>query len=566
MIGKQLLMLGNIQHRVDEALVRLSNDDFAHRIWAKDPVLWNAGPNAASRIITNLDWLSVLEMMKQRIGEITAFSQEIWRDAIENVVLLGVGGSSLAREVYLNTFGIGQGLPNLQVLESTIPASIRNIESQVDFTRTLFLMSSKSGHTLETNCLFRYFWDRASTALGNDVGRSFVAITTPQSSLARFALDKGFRRVFFFPPGIWGRFRALAHPGLVPASIIGIDVPLLIDRGVDMLRACGRDINVTRNPGIVLGVALAELVRAGRDKLTILASPSLRGLGYWVEQLLAESTGKEATGVVPIEGEPLPSSMIDGHNKPYADDRAFVYLKLISEGEYDIIAARLQQMGYPIIVLEIKTLANVLQELVRWGFAVMTVTALLGISPFDEPNFAQALTNTKRILFIKDKNVTQPDETDVNGGVSYPDISVQSLLAFLEQVRPGDYIGLQAYLEPTSANHEVLQAIRMTLMDAFAVATTLGYGPRFLHSTGQLHKGGSNKGLFIQITADLPYDIPIPEFNFTFGELTRALAIGDFQALTSDRRRVTNVHLSSNVEDDLRRLLHALRRIVMDDV
>jgi len=560
MPNRQSLALGDEIHaHVDETLDVLERKNFVRRLWAKDASLWKADPQHQALIADRLGWLTVAEAMLDHVGDLTAFADEVRRAGFKHVVLLGMGGSSLAPEVYCEVFGVAPDSPGLIVLDSTNPATVLKVGRKIDLGRTLFLVSSKSGGTTETMSLYRHFAEKVRALKGDRAGESFVAITDPGTSLEKLAHERGFRRVFSAPEDIGGRFSALTYFGLVPAALIGVDVKTLLERAIKMARACGPEVKLAHNPGVFLGVALGELWKLGRDKLTFITSPSLSSFGYWVEQLVAESTGKEGRGILPVEGEPFQiSSTKHQISKVFGGDRAFVHLKLEGVDAQDRRVAALEAAGYPVIHVVVRSKIDLAQEFFRWEFATAVAGALLGIDPFDQPNVAESKDNTKRLL----AEFVEKGKLPERGVATKKSEWVESLTGLLKRVRPGDYVALLAYLEKSPGSERALRAIRKELRDALGVAVTVGYGPRFLHSTGQLHKGGANNGVFIQITADAMKDVAIPGEPYTFGTLFRAQAVGDLRALKSHKRRAVRIHLGEDVKGGLRQLQEVVHKAI----
>jgi len=542
--NRQSFALGQVQARVHETLAALEDENLARRLWAKDASLWKAEPEHQSIIANSLGWLTIADTMLGQVPELNAFADEIKQAGFRHCVLLGMGGSSLALEVYRQVFGVAPGLPDLIVLDSTDPATVLSVEHTIDPAQTLFLVSSKSGTTIETSSLYKYWAARVHAVKGDRVGENFVAITDPGTPLEKLAREAGFRRVFSSPEDVGGRFSALTYFGLVPAALIGVDVKTLLERALIMARRCSPEVKLADNPGVLLGVALGELWKAGRDKLTFVISPSLYSFGYWVEQLIAESTGKEGRGIVPIVGEPLQKA------RAYADDRAFVYLQLDGEDAQARKVEALQAAGFPVIHMTVKQKIDLGQELFRWELATAVAGKLMGINPFDQPNVAESKKNTRDLLDVFAAKGKLPER----GALTRMSEWVESLVALLRRLKPGDYVTLQAYIQRTPGHERVLRSVCKMLRDSLGVAATVGYGPRFLHSTGQLHKGGSNNGLFIQVTADAAKDVSIPGEPYTFATLIRAQAVGDLLALRRRKRRVIRIHLGDDVSGGLRQL------------
>jgi transaldolase/glucose-6-phosphate isomerase len=509
--------LGPLAKPVRERLETLARDQAVRRLWAHDPTLWSDDPQTPE-IRNRLGWLTVGKPMARQAAALAAFANEV-RGEFDRVVLCGMGGSSLAPEVLWRTFGKRNGYPSLVVLDTTDPRAIARIEGEGDLRRTLFLVSSKSGTTQETLSYFRYFWERTRGR-----GAQFVAITDPGTPLERLAKEQGFRRVFGNPADIGGRYSALSYFGLVPAALIGVDVAALLHRAHRMAEACASCVPAVENPGAWLGAVLGEAVRAGRDKVTFVLSPGVASYGLWAEQLLAESTGKQGTGVVPVADEPL------GDVAVYGADRVFVSIALRGEPAEDTERrlAALAEAGHPVVRFTLEDRDDLGAEFFRWEFATAVAGAILKINAFDQPNVAESKANTKNVLAGEAKVTAKAADR-------------AALDAFLSGIPAGHYLALMAYLPPNGENDRRLAAIRLALRDRLTVATTLGYGPRFLHSTGQLHKGGPATGHFLQITDPPAQDLAIPGESFTFGRLEAAQADGDYQALAGRGRAVLRV-------------------------
>jgi glucose-6-phosphate isomerase len=481
------------------------------RIWARDPLVWSDDP-AAPEIADRLGWLTVPTAMASEVASLGRFADEI-RSDFDRVVLCGMGGSSLAAETLQRTFGSAPGYPALTVLDSTEPRAVATVARDGDIRRTLFLLSSKSGTTLEVDCLYRYF-----ATLADNRGAQFVALTDPGTPLAGLARERSFRRTFLAPSDIGGRYSALSHFGLVPAALIGVDIARLLERARRMAEASGPEVPPRENPGALLGAALAEGCLTGHDKLTLILAPEIAGLGPWVEQLVAESTGKAGRGIVPVVDEPLTAPLV------YGRDRLFVAVALgdAPDRATEARIGALEHHGHPVVRSVLRDPYDLGGEFFRWELATAVVGALLHINPFDQPNVAESKANTDAVL---------------RGGpspVAVTEAGAPELAALLRAVRPGDYIALMAYLPMSAGNDRRLAAIRRRLRDQHGVATTLGYGPRLLHSTGQLHKGGPPIGHFIQIVEQQGEDLAIPGRPYSFGQVARAQADGDLLAL---RRR-----------------------------
>ena len=543
-LSRQDLRLGKHQARVNKRLKAWEAAKFSARLWQKDPTLWSA--DTVPELMDRLGWLALPESMRSRVGELRAFADKAKSDGFRHVVLLGMGGSSLAPEVFQRTFGNGSGYPELLVLDSTHPAAVRAVEKRIDLARTLFLVSSKSGTTTETNSFFYYFWHKLAQAKG-EVGGHFVAITDPGTPLEKLGRKRKFRAVFNAPEDVGGRYSALTVFGLVPAALAGVDIDALLDRARIMSQAVSPAARESDNPALVLGAALGELTLAKRDKITFLTSPSLAALPSWIEQLIAESTGKNKKGIVPVADEPLASA------DKYGMDRLFVYLRLDTDdnAELDRKVAGLESAGHPMIKIELGEKIALGQEFFRWEVAVAAAGAVLGIHPFNQPDVQLAKDLAKQAM---GKTGAESAPVKDEAAAADPSALRQAVSAWLAKKKERDYLALQAYLNPTPEHTAVLKEICVSLRDRLKLATTLGYGPRFLHSTGQLHKGGPNSVLILQIVDEPVEDLPVPETDYTFGALIRAQALGDFTALKQRKRRVLRVNLGSDVEGGLRQL------------
>ncbi len=500
---RPLVSLGALGPAVEVRLAQLAREDVPRRIWGRDHTVWKLDPKEIS---DRLGWLTVAEQMTDAVSELTAFGRRVADEGFQDAVLMGMGGSSLAPEVIHATFGAMPAFPRLHVLDTTDPSSILALERSLDLNRTLFIVASKSGGTVETACQCAYFYGKVPR------GDQFVAITDAGSSLDDFAREKRFRRVFLNPTDIGGRYSALSYFGLAPAAIVGAPIGELIEQATEMACACASYVPVADNPGLWLGAVMAEAALAGRDKLTLVLPPAISTFGTWVEQLVAESTGKEGKGILPVEGEPL------GPAGVYGDDRLFVSL-----GES--IDLR------PLATLKFDGPTRLGAEFFRWEFATAVAGAILGINPFDQPNVQEAKDATNRILSASD---------DV-----LPEVTNDDLATLLSHVRPGDYIAITAFIPRNAESEEALRSVRVRLRGHFKVATTVGFGPRYLHSTGQLHKGGPNKGLFIQVVSPDAEDVPIPGRPYTFGKLKAAQALGDLESLRAHGRRAGRVPLDA---------------------
>jgi transaldolase/glucose-6-phosphate isomerase len=564
--------LGPYEKDVQAKLKELRPQDFVRRLWAKDPTLWHQDP-AHHKIIRNaMGWLHITEQMVHHVPRLKALAESIRTAGFEHVLLLGMGGSSLCPEVFRMTFGVIQGYPELHVLDSTVPAQVKRFEQQVDVAKTVCIVSSKSGSTIEPLVFYQYFFDRVRQIKGDRAGDQFIAITDPGSLLEGIAKESKFRDILPGVPDIGGRYSALSNFGIVPAALMGINVEHLLYRAERMRHSCDSCVPPEDNPGVVLGTMLGELAKRGRDKVTFVTSPAISALGAWLEQLLAESTGKEGKGLIPIDGETL------GAPEVYGQDRLFAYIRYTGEQDTEQQAkmAVLEKAGHPIVRIDVLDLINLGEEFFLWEMATAVAGALLGINAFDQPNVQESKDFTKALLdeFKRSGRLAEEEPLLAADGIRlYTDSAnrqafgkVQSLdnalSAHVSRIKPGDYVAVNAFVDRSTANDRVLQAIRMKIRDKKKVATTVGYGPRFLHSTGQLHKGGPNSGVFLQITADDAEDLKIPGEPFTFGVLKAAQALGDFQSLSKRNRRLLRVHLGSDVEGGLRNLQTAVEQVL----
>jgi transaldolase/glucose-6-phosphate isomerase len=519
------------------------------RVWRLDPTLWPTAP--ASDVAQRLGWLGLPDLMLHQLPALLEFAETARTEGVRHVVVLGMGGSSLAPDVVRAMFGHRSGYPELLVLDSTHPQAVAAVRRAVDPKRTLFLVSSKSGTTTEPLSFYHYFRHELES-LGVPPGPHFVAITDPGTPLETLAVEQGFRTVFRALPTVGGRYSALTMFGLVPAALTGVDVRALLDQAGTMAEACAPTVPATENPGLRLGAVLGEEAKLGRDKLTFHASSGFAPFSAWVEQLIAESTGKSGTGIVPVVSEPLVPVA------SYGPDRLFVVVQESgnADGELDAHANRLEDAGRPVVRIRIEDLRELGQEYFRWEFAVATAGIVLGINPFDQPDVElakvlahQAMEHPSGSGGAADPSTVRADDA---AGLA------RALDAWKAGARPGDYVGIQAYLAPTKETGSGLETLRRTCLARLHLATTLGYGPRFLHSTGQLHKGGPNTGLFLQIIDTPTPDLDVPEAGYSFGQLIRAQALGDYQALTQKGRRVVRVDLGADVASGLRRISEAL--------
>jgi transaldolase/glucose-6-phosphate isomerase len=540
-----------------ENAVRLETEEWQKenkiaRIWAKDASVW-----------TNTDeakWLGWLEVVAQELNDLDKY-REFAEDAREfrDVVLLGMGGSSLCPEVLSLTFGTG----NFHVLDSTVPAQIRTLENKLDLAKTLFVVASKSGSTLEPNCFKQYFYERVAETVGREnAGRQFIAITDPNSKMQTIAENDNFRKIFFGNPEIGGRFSALSVFGLAAASVMPIDVEDFLQRAAEMVEHCKIE-EPAENDGAILGIILGICQRFRRDKLTILISPEIYDLGAWLEQLIAESTGKQGVSIIPVDRETI--------QEHYGDDRVFVYLNLHHSTENQTVY-KLEMSGQPVIRIELAEMENLGQEFFRWEFATAVAGAVMNINPFNQPDVEAAKIEARKITEEYEQTGSLPEErpffeadgiklfTDERNAAGLNELIAEKTLAgylqaHFSRIKENDYFALLAYVEMDFENETLLQKIRHKVLANYQVATCLGFGPRFLHSTGQAYKGGANNGVFLQITSDDAEDFAVPQQKYTFGVVKSAQARGDFQVLLDRNRRALRVHLSENVKLDMEKII-----------
>ncbi|MCA1959239.1 MAG: bifunctional transaldolase/phosoglucose isomerase [Desulfomonile sp.] len=548
--GHRSASLGHLQQRVDDTLSQWDKNRLVERIWNCDTSLWKDDPQHGAEISRRLGWLTVVDTMRRETQRLREFADEIRSQGFSVAVLLGMGGSSLAAEVFASCIGVAEGFLNLKVLDTTIPRSILEVERTLDPRHTLFIVSSKSGGTIEVMSLYKRFRCIMDKAVGADAGAHFIAITDPGTSLGKLAAEDKFRKVFLNPPDIGGRFSALSYFGLVPAALIGADLDRLLMRAGQSAESAATVAPSLENPGVWLGAIMAEAARAGRDKLTLVISPPLRSFGCWLEQLLAESTGKEGTGIIPIEGE------TPGDPDEYGTDRIFIYLRLDGDDTYDSFITSMEKIGRPVVTLRLHGAYDIGREMFRWEFATAVAGAILGVNPFDQPNVQEAKTLTNKLLHH------YRDEGSIPGGrfIRLDEADAKNKLAeLLEKVKPGDYVAFNAFIHPSQRALELLQTARTAVRRRRKVATTLGFGPRFLHSTGQIHKGGPNTGVFIEITMSCAEDADIPGEPYSFAVLKDCQGLGDFEALEKRGRRIVRIHLSS--ETDLTAMAELLQTL-----
>jgi transaldolase/glucose-6-phosphate isomerase len=533
------------------------------RLWQRDASLWTNADEAQW-----LGWLDIAEKQLEKKDQFRKLAEEIKKEKFSDILLLGMGGSSLCPEVLQKTFGHIPGFPKLHVLDSTDPAQVKAFEKKVDLANTLFIVSSKSGSTLEPNIFKQYFFERVKETIGAEkAGSRFIAITDPGSKLEAEATADKFCHIFPGTPSIGGRYSALSNFGIVPAAAMGLDVAKFLDRTEEMVEACAASVAVEKNLGVILGIILGTAAKAGRDKVTIITSPAISDLGAWLEQLLAESTGKQGKGLIPVDREELTAPAC------YGNDRVFVYLRFEGgpDSAQDEKIAALENVGQPVVRISMKDLYDVGQEFFRWEIATAVAGSILGINAFNQPDVEASKIETRKLTSEYEKSGSLPPEMPIfeqTGIKLFADPKNASALgngnlagrigAHVNQLRPGDYFALLAYIEMNATHEARLQEVRHAIRDAKQVATCLGFGPRFLHSTGQAYKGGPNSGVFLQITCDDANDLPVPGQKYTFGVVKAAQARGDFQVLADRGRHALRIHLGKNAELGLSELLTIL--------
>ncbi len=534
------------------------------RLWSHDASLWTNSDEA--------QWLGWLDIVDQQIsgqGDFQKLADEVRKENFTDILLLGMGGSSLCPEVLAKTYGQVSGFPRLHVLDSTDPAQVKAFASAVNLKRTLFIVSSKSGSTLEPNIFKQYFFELTKAAVGADkAGSHWIAVTDPGSKLEKEAQADEFRHIFAGVPSIGGRYSALSNFGIVPAAAMGLDVPKFLDRARQMMQACKSD-SVESNPGAALGILLGTAAKAGRDKITFVTSPAIHDLGAWLEQLIAESTGKQGKGIIPVDRENLTTP------EGYGNDRIFAYLRFepAPDANQDAQVAALEKAGQPVIRIAVNDTYDLPQEFFRWEIATAVAGSIIGINAFNQPDVEASKIETRKLTSEYEKVGSLPVEKPIfeaNGIQLFTDPTNAAALAgksltdylraHLSRISAGDYFAVLGYIQMNDAHEAQLQPIRIAVRDAKKVATCLGFGPRFLHSTGQAYKGGPNSGVFLQITCENATDVQVPGAKYTFGVVKAAQARGDFQVLADRGRRALRVHLGKDVNAGLSSLLNAVRK------
>ncbi|MGH9498846.1 MAG: bifunctional transaldolase/phosoglucose isomerase [Terriglobales bacterium] len=554
---------------VEKTLADWRSGKKVKRLWDRDASLWT-GTDESSW----LGWLDIVTEQAAHLDDLRRLGQEAKAGGYSSVLLLGMGGSSLCPEVLAKTYGRIPGFPQLHVLDSTDPAEVKAREQSVDLANTLFVVSSKSGTTLEPNIFKQYFFERVSQTIGADkTGGRFIAVTDPGSKMHQVAESDRFLHVFPGRPSIGGRYSALSNFGMVPAALMGLDVAKFLDRTQQMVTACGPQVPPEQNPGVLLGCILGAAARDGRDKATIIASPGIADLGAWLEQLLAESTGKQGHGIIPVDREPLAAP------EAYGNDRVFAYVRLESAPDQaqDGKVAALERAGQPVVRVPMREVYDLGQEFFRWEIATAVVGSIIGINAFNQPDVEASKNVTRALTSEYEKTGSLPVEQALS---EYGDVQLftdarnadalakaaesnKSLAGYLRahfsRLGAGDYFALLAYIEMNDQHETELQHMRSRMRDKKRVATCLGFGPRFLHSTGQAYKGGPNSGVFLQVTCDDAADLPVPGQRYTFGIVKAAQARGDFQVLAERGRRALRVHLRGDLNSGLGKLASAFR-------
>jgi transaldolase/glucose-6-phosphate isomerase len=568
-INKQTYKLpGNLQSEFGASLDDWKKNNKVARLWQKDASLWSGTDEN-----NWLGWLNITEEQIAHLDGLKQIAADVKKARFKHALLLGMGGSSLCPEVLRMTFGKVKGHPELHVLDSTDPAQIRAIEAQVDLKSTICIVSSKSGSTLEPNIYKQYFFERVKAKVGEkEVGNRFVAITDPGSKMQQVAEADKFRKIFFGVPSIGGRYSAISNFGMVPGAVMGLDYGKFLKNTEEMVKACGASVVADSNPGVILGNIMGVAANHGRDKITIIASPGISDLGAWLEQLIAESTGKIGKGIIPVDRERL------GKPAVYGNDRVFAYLQLASKPNkaQDAAVAALEKAGHPVVRITLPNIHNLGQEFFRWEIATAVAGSIIGINAFNQPDVEASKIETKKLTsqyeatgslppespFFENKGIKlfadEKNSAALQGGASLSDV----LKTHLARVGVGDYFAVLGYITMNAAHEKALQGIRHAVRDKKKVATVLGFGPRFLHSTGQAYKGGPNSGVFLQITCDDAKDLPVPGQKYTFGIVKAAQARGDFAVLAERGRRALRVHLGKNVKAGLAALAKAVQKAI----
>jgi transaldolase / glucose-6-phosphate isomerase len=541
-------------------------NDKVRRLWQRDATVWTGSDEG--------QWLGWLDITEKQLAQLDVFKKvasDVKKAKFKHALLLGMGGSSLCPEVLRMTFGKIKGFPTLHVLDSTDPAQIKAIERQVDLKSTICIVSSKSGSTLEPNIYKQYFFEQIKKKVGaKEAGNRFIAITDPGSKMQQVAEADKFRHIFFGVPSIGGRYSALSNFGMIPAAVMGLDVAKFLKNTEEMVKGCGASAAADKNPGVVLGAIMGTAANQGLDKLTIISSPGIHDLGAWLEQLLAESTGKQGRGIIPVDREKVAKP------EAYGSDRVFAYLRLETKPDkkQDAAVKALEKEGLPVVRISVKNTYNVGQEFFRWEIATAVAGAIIGINAFNQPDVEASKVETRKLTSEYETTGKLPPESpflETEGIKLYADernaaalknsrTLVDALKFHLDRVNAHDYFGVLAYITMNQQNEATLQMIRHMVRDGKKSATVLGFGPRFLHSTGQAYKGGPNSGVFLQITCDDKIDLPVPGQKYTFSVVKTAQARGDFAVLAERGRRAVRIHIGKNVKTDLAKLTRATKK------
>jgi glucose-6-phosphate isomerase len=568
-LEKMNLISGFVDYmpKFKKSLEKMQNENIVSRIWDLDYTVWKNKPDEISN---RLGWLRSADAMVEVKGEINHFVDQVRAEGFTHALLLGMGGSSLAPEVFRQTFGVKNGYLDLSVLDSTDPGAIANQEKSLDMTKTLFIVSTKSGGTVETVSLMKYFYNRATEIIGKEnVGKHFIAITDPESGLASMAKSLDFRKIFLNDPDIGGRYSALSFFGIVPAALIGVEIKQILDYAINMANAC-KSNDPENNPGVWLGSIMGELAKIGKEKITFIISPEIKYLGAWLEQLIAESTGKQGLGILPVDGEEL----LDPEY--YSNDRIFVQIQYGDHSEQFPKIKKLEEIDFPVLEFKIENLHEIGAEFFRWEFATIIASQIFGINPFDQPNVESAKVLARNMVSGYQEKGILPKlnyNLELNSIKILADIEAKSIqecftkFLYSKNVVENNsgriaYVSIQAYLTPSEKANDLLQQIRTKIQTQWKVATTIGFGPRFLHSTGQLHKGDSGNGMFIQFKAKSKNDLQIPDkagskdSSISFGTLISAQALGDRQALLDESRKVLLIDLGLDYENGLSEILN----------
>jgi transaldolase / glucose-6-phosphate isomerase len=541
--------LGKMQPQIDEATSQLQKENVPLRLWSKDATLWTQDGTRRKEIVNRLGWLNLPEQMLDHVDTLARRATEAAR-SFDDVVVLGMGGSSLAPDVFRNTFGVIRGHPRLHVLDTTDPATVLSLRNRIDPRQSLFLVASKSGETIETMSHLAFFWQEVRRAGARRPGRHFAAVTDPGTPLEKLAEEREFRWTFLNPPDIGGRFSALSHFGLVPGGLMGLDVGELLERAQEMAHSCDPTIPPDKNPGVWLGGVLGQLASLGRDKLTLVMSPKVATFGYWLEQLVGESTGKQGKGIVPVEGEPLGAAGV------YGEDRLFVYTRLQNDPDNEAIQ-RLEHTDQPVVTLTMRDRLDLGAEMFRWEVATAVAGSVLGIDPFDQPDVQESKDSLQRLLGEYEKEGRLPEAGAVSAAEAGPAVA-----ELLGKAKKNGYVAALAFTGRSRASETALSQIRTRVRDATRLATTAGYGPRYLHSTGQLHKAGPPTGIFLQVVQEDGRDAEVPGEPYTFSTLKQAQALADLQSLESRGYPVLRVNLGRSVAAGWKALAESVENAV----